>query len=89
MTFWNSKKRLKIPKGQLIRIRIWKKNRQHSGQKKRYKRTNNDQQNITNKTKDRVTRMDRVKNGKLRTYFYNVFKKYIKKKSYLNIDNFQ
>ena len=35
----------------------------------------------THKTKDRVTRMDRVKNGKLRTYFYNVFKKYIKKKN--------
>ena len=32
-----------------------KKNRQHNGQKKKYKRTNNDQQNIqkcTHKTKD-------------------------------------
>jgi hypothetical protein len=29
-----------------IRIRISKKNRQHNGQKKKYKRTNNDQQNI-------------------------------------------
>ena len=28
-----------------IRIRISKKNRQHNGQKKKYKRTNNDQQN--------------------------------------------
>jgi hypothetical protein len=38
-----------------IRIRISKKSRQHSGQKKKYKRTNNDLQNI-HKTKDRVTR---------------------------------
>ena len=29
-----------------IRFRIMKKNRQHNGQKKKYKRTNNDQQNI-------------------------------------------
>jgi hypothetical protein len=29
-----------------IRIRISKKNRQHNGQKKKYKRTNNDQQYI-------------------------------------------
>jgi hypothetical protein len=29
-----------------IRIHILKKNRQHNGQKKKYKRTNNDQQNI-------------------------------------------
>ena len=34
-----------------IRIRISKKNRQHSGQKKKYKRTNNDQQNIHIKLK--------------------------------------
>ena len=40
-----------------IRICISKKNRQHNGQKKKYKRTNNDQQNIlAYKTKDRVTR---------------------------------
>ena len=40
-----------------IRICISKKNRQHNGQKKKYKRTNNDQQNILAcKTKDRVTR---------------------------------
>jgi hypothetical protein len=32
------------------------KDRQHSGQKKNGKRTNNDIQNITHKTKDRVTR---------------------------------
>jgi hypothetical protein len=30
----------------VIRIRISKKNRQHNGQKKKYKRTNNDLQNI-------------------------------------------
>ena len=39
----------------VIRIRKSKKNRQHNGQKKKYKRTNNDQQN-THKTKNRVTR---------------------------------
>ena len=39
-----------------IRIRILKKNKQHNGQKKKYKRTNNDLQNITHKTTDRVTR---------------------------------
>ena len=37
-------------------MRISKKNKQHNGQKKKYKRTNNDLQNIhINKTKDRVT----------------------------------
>jgi len=37
-------------------IRIYKsKDRQHNGQKKKEKRTNNDLQNITHKTKDRVT----------------------------------
>ena len=35
----------------LIRIRILKKNRQHNGQKKKYKRTNNDLQNIHIKLK--------------------------------------
>ena len=34
-----------------IRIRISKKNRQHNGQKKKYKRTNNNQQNIHIKLK--------------------------------------
>ena len=38
-------------KGAMIRIRISKKNRQHNGQKKKYKRTNNDQQNIHIKLK--------------------------------------
>jgi hypothetical protein len=32
-----------------IKIRISKKNRQHNGQKKKYKRTNNDLQNINRK----------------------------------------
>jgi len=32
------------------------KDRQHNAQNKKYKRTNNDLQNITYKTKDRVTR---------------------------------
>ena len=51
------KKSLKIhcTKG-VIRIRISKKNRQHNGQRKKYKRTNNDLQNIHIKLKDRVTR---------------------------------
>ena len=34
-----------------IRIHISKKNRQHNGQKKKYKRTDNDQQNIDIKLK--------------------------------------
>jgi hypothetical protein len=41
------KKSLKIP----IRIRISKKNRQHNGQKKKYKRTNNEPQSIHIKLK--------------------------------------
>ena len=44
------KKNLKIPKG-VIRIRISKKNTQHNVQKKRYKRTNNDLQQIHIKLK--------------------------------------
>ena len=39
------KKSLKIPKGQSESV-ILKNNRQHNGQKKKYKRTNNDIQNI-------------------------------------------
>ena len=34
-----------------------KKDRQHNGQKKKDKRTNNDLQNITQKIKDRATRI--------------------------------
>ena len=37
------------------RIRKSKKDRQHNGQQKKEKRTNNDLQNIHYKTKDRVT----------------------------------
>ena len=40
---------MKIPK--IIRICISKKNRQHDGQKKKYKKTNNDLQNIHIKPK--------------------------------------
>ena len=40
----------------VIRIRISKKNRQHNDQKKKYKMTNNDLQNIAQKTNDRATR---------------------------------
>ena len=40
----------------IIIIRKSKKDRQHNGRKKKDKRTNNDLQNITYKTKDRVTR---------------------------------
>ena len=40
----------------VIRIRKSKKNRQHNGQKKKDKKTNNDIQNIHIKLKDRVTR---------------------------------
>jgi hypothetical protein len=42
-------------KGVII-FRKSKKVRQHNGQKKKDKKTNNDLQNITHKTKDRVTR---------------------------------
>jgi hypothetical protein len=47
------KKNLKIPKG-VIRIRI-SKNRQHNGQKKKYKRTNYYLQNIHIKLKSSNT----------------------------------
>jgi hypothetical protein len=40
----------------VIRIRKSKKDRQHNGQKKKDKRTNNDLQNTTHKPKDRATR---------------------------------
>ena len=43
------KKRLTISTKGVIRIRKSKKNRQHNGQKKKYKRTNNDLQNIHRK----------------------------------------
>ena len=50
----------------VIRIRKSKKNRQHNGQKKKDKRKNNDIQNITHKTKDRLTRTPLNTEGALR-----------------------
>ena len=51
----------------VIRIRKSKKNRQRNGQnKKKYKRTHNYLQNITYKTKDRVTRTPLKTGGELR-----------------------
>ena len=47
---WQTKEEFEDIKG-AIRIRISKKNRQHNGQKKKYKRTNNDLQNIHTKLK--------------------------------------
>jgi hypothetical protein len=41
---------------EVIEIRKSKKDRQHNGQRKNDKRSNNDLQNATQKTKDRVTR---------------------------------
>jgi hypothetical protein len=40
----------------VIRIRVSKKNIQHNGQMKKYKRTNNDLKKHTHRTKDRITR---------------------------------
>ena len=58
------KKSLKIPKG-VIRIRKSKKDRQHNGQNKKDKRTNNDLQSITHNTKDRVTLIPLKTGGEL------------------------
>ena len=44
----------------VIRICKLKKDRQHNGQKIKDKRTNNDLQNITHRTKDRVTLVNKV-----------------------------
>ena len=49
-TTFTKEEEFKDTKG-VIRIRKSKKNRQHNGQKKNYKRTNNDQQNIHIKLK--------------------------------------
>jgi hypothetical protein len=51
-----------------ILLVLLRKNRQHNGQKKKYKRTNNDLQNIqcTYKTKDRVTRTPQKNGGELK-----------------------
>jgi hypothetical protein len=53
----------------VIRIRKSKKNRQHNGQKKKDKRTNNDLQNIHIKTKDRVRRTPLKTGGYLRLVY--------------------
>ena len=58
------KKSLNISKW-VIRIRK-SKDRQHNGQKKKDKRTNNDRQNITYKTKYLVTRTPLKNGGELR-----------------------
>ena len=49
----------------VIKIRLSKKNRQYNGQQKKYKRTNNDLQNHTHNTKDRVTRTPLKTGGEL------------------------
>jgi hypothetical protein len=49
-SIWLCQKDFEDTKG-VIRIRISKKNRQHNGQKKNYKRTSNDLQNIHIKQK--------------------------------------
>jgi hypothetical protein len=49
-----------------IRIYKSKKDRQHYGQKKKDKGRNNDLQNITYKTKDRVTWTPLITGGELR-----------------------
>jgi len=58
------RKSLKIPKPELIRIRT-SKDKQHNGQKKKDKKTNNDLQNITHKTKDQVTQTPLKTGGEL------------------------
>ena len=50
----------------VIRICKPKKDRQHNDQKKKDKRTNNDLQSITHKTKDRVTQNHTNNRGELR-----------------------
>ena len=49
-----------------IRIRQLKKVRQHNGQRKKDKMTNNDILNTTQKTKDRATRTPRKTGGEYR-----------------------
>ena len=53
---------------EVIRFRISKKNRQHNGQKKKYKRTNNDLQNIHIKLKNRVIRTPLKHGDELRCF---------------------
>jgi hypothetical protein len=61
---WFEQEEFEDTKG-VMRIRK-SKNRQHSGQKKKDERTINDLQNITHKTKDRVTRTPLKTGGELR-----------------------
>jgi hypothetical protein len=61
---YNNKKEFEDTKG-VIRVRKSKKDRQRNGQKKKDKRTNNDLQIITHKTKDLVTRPP-IKTSELR-----------------------
>jgi hypothetical protein len=49
----------------IIRIRKWKKDRQHNGQKIKNKSTNSDLQNIIHKTKNQVTRTPIKPGGEL------------------------
>ena len=49
-----------------IRIPKSKKNRQHNGEKKKVKRSNDDLQNTTHKTKDRETRTPLNSGGEFR-----------------------
>ena len=49
----------------VTRICISKKDRQHNGQKKKYKSTNIDLQSITHKTKDQVTQTALKTGGEL------------------------
>ena len=53
----------------VIRIRKSKKDRQHNGQKKKDKGTNNDLHNSTHKTKDQITRTPLKTRGELRLIF--------------------
>jgi hypothetical protein len=58
-------------KNDITRIRKKsKKDRQHNGQSKKYKRTNNNLQNIKHRTKDRVTRTPLKAGGELRCWYY-------------------
>ena len=61
------KEELEDTKG-IIRIRKSKKDRQHNGKKKKDERTNNNLQNITHKTKDRVIRTPLKTGGELRCF---------------------
>ena len=66
-----------------MRTRNSKKDRQHNGQKKRDKRTNNDLQNITQKTKDRTTRGNKTIGTELLFTFSK--KKTLIRNIYINI----